>query len=191
MGLESQSRDCSPGREQSFVFDKSDPRASCGDHSSLLRTPWSQPGLCFTVQEWGPERLTCPRGQSWLPAGPSVEPMASSPIGYFMALPHQLPWTEHLSCSWTSEHLCTHHFLFLPMLSSLVNPETASEIVSLTICMAWNDVVPGIGLTTSSTIISWSLMAKRDQRISLWGKGRAEGNRPHPEFMTTTKKLLR
>ena len=86
-----------------------------------------------------------------------------------------------------STSLCTHHFHFLPMLSSLVNPETASSIVSLTTCMAWNDVVAGKGLTTRSTIISWSLMAKRDQRTSIWAKGRTKGNRLHPEFMTATK----
>lgn len=184
MDLKSQSGDCSPGREQSFVFDKSDLRASCGDHSNLLRTPWSQPGLCFS------ERMRSREANS--PKG--AELTSRTQCGTYGFFTHRslrgtsssaaMNWASimFLKDKWTS--LCTHHFFFLPKFSSAL---WSSSFVSLTTCMAWNDVMPGMGLTTSSTIISWSLMAKRDQRTSIWAKGRAEGNRPHPEFMRTIK----
>lgn len=152
---------------------------------------WEPPDLSqvsASVKEWGPERLTRPRG-SELTSRPQC-----GTYGFFThrslrgtSSSAAMNWASimFLKDKWTS--LCTHHFFFLPKLRSLVNSETASVIVSLTTCMAWNDVMPGMGLTTSSTIISWSLMAKRDQRTSIWAKGRAEGNRPHPEFMRTTK----
>lgn len=84
----------------SSVFHKSGLRASCGNHGGFLRIPWSHSGLYFTVREGGLEKLPHPRGPSWCQQGPVWNSWAPPLIGHFMASPHRLPRTEHLSCPW-------------------------------------------------------------------------------------------
>lgn len=105
---------------------------------------------------------------------------------HFLIICHELSIYHVLDGQLLAAGLRTHHFHFLPVLCPLVNPETESTTVSLISCMAWDYVMPGMILTTSSIIISWCLMAKRHERTSVCAKGRMKGNRPYADFMTTT-----
>ena len=99
----------------------------------------------------------------------------------------QVPLTS-LKDKWTPLYPL-FHFCLLLVLSSLVSWWLKPPRVSLTTCRAYNYVVSGRIVTTGSRIISWSLKAKRDQRISIYAKGRIKGNRPHPDFVSTTTKI--
>lgn len=168
-----------PGAAASFVFRKSGLRASCGDHGGFLRTPWSRPGLYFAVREWGLEKLP-PLVISRTQSGTHGSSTHRSLGGTSSSAAMNWASIRSLTC------LCTHHFHFPTMICPLVNPETESTIVNFISCVAWNYVMPGMILTTSSIIISWCLMAKRHERTFVYAKGRTKGKRPHPDFMTTT-----